>query len=198
MPSTLARLFNVESQNRRSEQLRDAISQFGLESGMFKRIDVKRLGKSPLDPFQLQVAGHGPAVNLVDVGYGVSQALPVVVEIAESGKDSLILLQQPEVHLHPRAQAALGTFFAKMIASLGNSFMLIETHSDYLIDRVRREIASGTIRPDDVAILFFDKPKIETTINLIELDDVGNVVNPPDSYRQFFLEEQLEMLQRGQ
>jgi predicted ATPase len=133
-------------------------------------------------------------VNLSDIGYGVSQVLPVVVQSVLRKDATTLLIQQPEVHLHPRAQAALGTFFAQ-IAETERMFV-IETHSDYLVDRVRQEVAKGTIKSEDVQILFFDKPGLETTIHQLTLDENGNVENAPDEYRSFFMEESINLLTR--
>jgi predicted ATPase len=129
----------------------------------------------------------------MDVGYGVSQALPLIVQSVLGRENSLLLIQQPEVHLHPRGQAALGTFFAEL-ASAGGNTALIETHSDSLIDRVRYEVSKGTIKSEDVLILFFHKPKIETEVYPIEIDALGNIVGAPDCYREFFLKEELQLL----
>ena len=82
----------------------------------------------------------GPQRNLVDVGYGVSQALPVITELLDHDADppKLFLLQQPEIHLHPKAQAALGSLLCT-VAGIGRQ-LIVETHSDYLLDRVRMDI----------------------------------------------------------
>ncbi len=135
-------------------------------------------------------------MNLIDVGYGVSQALPLIVQSVLREKGRILLIQQPEVHLHPKAQAALGTFYAQL-AALGENAFVLETHSDYLVDRVRQEVARGTLKPEQVQILFFDRPKMETTVYALELDEVGNIVNAPEQYRQFFLEEELRLIGRG-
>lgn len=193
VPKLLARLLNEEEQSEPAKRVRGAIVKFGEESGLFRDVEVKKLGKGTDDPFQVQVAIGGPKVNLMDVGYGVSQALPVIVQSVLRRQRSLLLIQQPEVHLHPRAQAALGSFFAELAAA-GRDTILIETHSDYLIDRVRQEVAKGILDPSKVLILFFHKPKIETTVHPIYLDRLGNVEDAPDHYRDFFLQEELRML----
>jgi predicted ATPase len=126
----------------------------------------------------------------------VSQSLPVVVECILSHPNGVMFLQQPEVHLHPKAQAALGTLFVDLIAGSSRTFV-VETHSDYLVDRVRQEVAKGRISADDVLILFFDKPKLETTVYPIRLDENGNVLDPPPAYREFFLREELNLLNRA-
>src|SRR5262249_4368610 len=144
VPKVLARLLSAEPSSASARQLRSALQRFGKESGLFQDIGIKKLGKGPDDPFQVQVAAGGPKVNLMDVGYGVSQALPVIVQSVLRRQNSLLLIQQPEVHLHPRAQAALGTFFVEL-ATLGQDTLLVETHSDFLVDRVRQEVAKGLL-----------------------------------------------------
>jgi hypothetical protein len=92
---------------------------------LFDEIAVKQLGDMEGGPFQLQVRkagkhGASPRRNLIDVGYGVSQALPVLVELFRSNASQMLLFQQPEVHLHPSAQAALGTSEIPSFATLIN------------------------------------------------------------------------------
>lgn len=196
IPKLLARLLNESPLSANAIRVKEALVQFGAESGLFKQIDVKKLGKGQDDPFQVQVSVGGPRVNLVDVGYGVSQALPVIVQNAIRQDNSLLLIQQPEVHLHPRAQAALGTFFANLV-SHGKNTLVIETHSDFLVDRVRQEVAKGTLKPEQVQILFFHKEKMVNAVYPIDVDAQGNIVNAPEHYRNFFLDEEVKILQQG-
>jgi predicted ATPase len=91
---------------------------------------------------QLQVKIAGSGINLVDVGYGVSQVLPIIVDAIREPPRSTFLLQQPEVHLHPRAQAELGSFLGALAKQQQKRF-IIETHSDYMIDRIRMDIRDG-------------------------------------------------------
>jgi len=74
--------------------------------------------------------------------------------------------------------------------------VVIETHSDYLVDRVRQEVATETIDPSRVLILFFHKPELETKVFPITLDKLGNVENAPPEYREFFLTEELDLFNR--
>ena len=115
--------------------LKKRLESFGQESGLFDEIGVRRLGNTEGGPFQLQIRkfgtkSKGPKRNLIDVGYGVSQTLPVVAELFRSDSPSIFLFQQPEVHLHPSAQAALGSLFGKTAES--GRQLIIETHSDYI------------------------------------------------------------------
>jgi energy-coupling factor transporter ATP-binding protein EcfA2 len=196
IPTLLARIFQGEDLARRQRMV-EALSEFGAESSLFKRIAVRSLGKRPSDPFQILVSLAGPAANMLDVGYGVSQSLPVIVQsvLAQRSHQPQLLFQQPEVHLHPRGQAALGSFFARLVSKHKMEFV-VETHSDHLVDRVRQEVARGTISRNSVLILFFEKNEIETTIHRIKLDKNGNILDAPKSFRQFFLEEETNLLTR--
>jgi len=196
VPVLLARLWQEEDGTAKAA-LVEELNNFGTSSSLYKRISVRRLGRRPTDPFQILVKMAGPPANIPDVGYGVSQALPVVVQSVLADKNGLLLLQQPEVHLHPRAQAALGSFFARLVAS-ERKHLVIETHSDYLLDRVRLEVAQGTLSAEDVQILFFEKQGIETTVHQIGLDKHGNVDGAPSSYRRFFLQEEDNLFARTQ
>src|SRR5262249_27011022 len=117
VPMLLARL-SRSSTNDDWTRLSESLSSFGESSGLFDDIEVIRKGKKESDPFQIGVKTGGPTVNLMDVGYGVSQVLPILVDTLQSpNRTRVFLLQQPEVHLHPRAQAELGTFFARQASA---------------------------------------------------------------------------------
>jgi hypothetical protein len=173
-------------------KLKVGLEEFGSRSGLFEQIQVIRKGKKESDPFQIGVRSGGPAFNLVDVGYGVSQALPILVDIIQRPSSEIFLLQQPEVHLHPRAQAELGSFLARRAGK--KKRFVIETHSDHLVDRVRMEVRRGTLRPQDVSLLYFERQKHGAMIHNLELDKEGGISNPPAGYRQFFLNEERALL----
>lgn len=196
VPLLLARLLQQEPTTLESRRVQRALTEFGAESGLFRKIDAVRKGTLPTDPIRLRVAVSGVPHSLSDVGYGVSQALPIVVESSRGYKRRILLIQQPEVHVHPRAQAAMGSFFCRLAAT-GDQVLLVETHSDHLVDRVRQEVAAGNIPARDVVVLFFDKPRHETTIYPIALDDDGNVQDAPPSYREFFLQEAINLFHRS-
>ena len=176
------------------EALRAALERFGREAGLFDEIAVKPLGKRGSEPFQMHVRqfgsrAKGPLRNLIDVGYGVSQVLPVITELFRGDGTPLFLLQQPEVHLHPSAQAALGSLFCQVANQYRQ--LVIESHSDHLIDRIRMDVRDGTTKlsPDDVSILFFERGDLDVRIRSLRLDAEGNVLGAPASYRRFFMEE---------
>jgi energy-coupling factor transporter ATP-binding protein EcfA2 len=193
VPLILSRLLAAK-QKGATAQL-ESLMRYGRASGLFEKIDVKRLGKQPSDPFQVRIKMKGPDANLVDVGYGVSQALPIVVEAIMAPDEEMLLIQQPEVHLHPRAQAALGTFFAELVASSKKQFV-IETHSDYLVDRVRLSVTEGIIAAKDVQLIYLERAGLDINVHQIDLDENGNLVNAPAGYRKFFLQEEIKLMTR--
>lgn len=174
--------------------VRAMLKEFGNSSGLMEDLSVRRMGDKESDPFQLRVKIAGPAFNLADVGYGVSQVLPIVVDALRQPRGTTFLLQQPEVHLHPRAQAALATLLCKTASEQSVNF-LVETHSDYFIDRLRLSVRKGgPISASDVIILYFQREGACVRIHEIRLDEHGNVLAPPPGYRQFFLDEQRQLL----
>ena len=175
------------------DALHDDLVAFGKTSGLFTDIALKRHGRQMSDPFQLQVkVRSGSRANVMDVGYGVSQSLPILVDVSKE-KGTTFLMQQPEVHLHPRAQAELSELLVNSFKRNGNRF-LIETHSDYVIDRIRILTRRGVLDPDDVSILYFAPKGSEVEIHDISLDDDGNLQNVPLGYREFFIRESDRLL----
>ncbi len=188
------------TQPERWKSLKDELIRFGQQSGMFHDIDIQTFGLSG-GPFQLKFEVRGQNSNLVDVGYGVSQILPILVQTLDppiarpsrSIERHFLLMQQPEVHLHPRAQAALSSLLATSAHENRRSF-LIETHSDYMIDRARIEIRKGTIRPEDVSLIYLEPKGRTVKVHNISFDGTGDMISIPDSYREFFMKETVRLM----
>ena len=194
VPTYLAGVY-FQKNNKMWITLKEELERFGKASGLFDEISINPLGKRNSGPFQVQVRKFdgrlkGPPRNLIDVGYGVSQVLPVINELLrQEVAPPMFLLQQPEVHLHPSAQAALGSLFCRVAGP--ERQLVIETHSDYLLDRVRMDIRDGRseLKPDDVSILFFERSEMDVNIHSLRLDEEGNVLDAPLGYSKFFMEE---------
>ena len=140
-------------------------------------------------------------VDLSQVGFGVSQILPVLVSGLKGPDRALLLLEQPEIHLHPRLQGELAEFLL-CVAQAGRT-VVVETHSDHLINRLRRCIAedqSGKLA-DMVSILFVhpgtqDNPS--SYVEELEIDNMGNIVNWPPDFLSEAANESLAILRAGQ
>ena len=188
VPSYLASLYRSNPDGW--QKLKNSIEEFGRDSEMFDEVSVKPFGETGGDPFQIQIRFvKGSPRNFIDVGYGVSQVLPILTELFLENGAKTFLLQQPEVHLHPSAQAAIGSLFCNIAAN--GKQLVVETHSDYIIDRVRMEVRDKTtdLKPEDVSILYFERDERGVKIHSIRIDEMGNVLNAPQSYRRFFMEE---------
>lgn len=193
-------LASIHFENRTKwDALKNALETFGEAAGLFDEISIRPLGKRGSEPFHVQVRKSGkrvkgPLRNLIDVGYGVSQVLPVVTELLRADAPPMFLLQQPEVHLHPSAQAALGSLFCRLAG--WERQLVVETHSDHLLDRVRMDVrdGEGSLKPEDVSILFFERGDLDARIHSLRLDEQGNVLDAPPGYRQFFMDEQRRSL----
>ncbi len=133
-------------------------------------------------------------MKLPNVGYVVSHSLTLIVEILSS-KSHTFSIQQPEVHLHPKAQAAFGSFLFNATLKDKNSF-LIETHSDFTINRFRYCLSKKTDTKIDSQVLFFERKKDANSIVGIEIEKNGSFKNGvPNSYREFFIDEELKLLE---
>ena len=197
VPMFLMRL--EAAQNAEWKALETQLVEFGKSSGLFQNIKItKKLRRSLSDPFRLQFKVRGPTSNIIDVGYGVSQILPILVQILNPSisqsprrmpkNSTFSLLQQPEVHLHPRAQAEFSSLLVKL-ANKGTQSFVVETHSDYMIDRARIEIRKGTICPEDVSLIYFEPKGNIVRVHNIHFDKMGNMDGEPSYYRKFFLKE---------
>lgn len=191
IPSYLARLSRQNSDEWRA--MKAKLETFGKAAGLFDEISIDSLGAGAGDPFQVRIRKFGKELkgrdrNLIDVGYGVSQALPMLTELFRPDAPPVFLLQQPEVHLHPMAQAALGSLFCTIAPERQ---LIVETHSDYIMDRARMDVRDGKtdLKPDDVSILFFERGELDARIHSIRMDKNGNILDAPPGYRQFFTDE---------
>ena len=188
------RLMNIsKADNKAWQQLKHRLVKFGQASGLFTDIDIRRLGKSTSDPFQLQIKVKGPKVNMIDVGYGVNQLLPILVRIFNESVRTTFLMQQPEVHLHPRGQAELSSLLVDLVKQRKHKF-IVETHSDHMVDRARIEIMKKRILPEDVSLIYLEPVGNSVKVHNIAFDEQANLIGAPGSYREFFLKESDKLL----
>ena len=193
IPMRIRRMENTE--DGQWEHLKRQLFQFGKDSGLFETIEVRKHGKSKSDPFQIQVKVRGPKSNIMDVGYGINQILPILIKILSDRYSNFFLMQQPEVHLHPKGQAELASLFTRFtrLAGKRRSF-IIETHSDYMLDRARIEIRKGTIKSGDVSLIYMEPKGSHVKVHNIGFDKLGNLTGVPRSYGDFFSKETDKLL----
>ena len=117
----------------------------------------------------------------INVGFGLTQVFPIIVAALSAHEGSIILIENPEVHLHPAGQALMGQFLAE-IALVGVQ-IIVETHSDHILNGIRRSVRANKIEADKVAIHFF-RPRTagETQVISPQLDHNGNIDTWPDGF----------------
>lgn len=144
-------------------------------------------------------------LDITDVGFGISQILPVITQGFLSNKNSLTIIEQPEIHLHPKMQADLADLFIDIVKTEKidvkekyelKTYLLIETHSEYLLRRLRRRISEGVISSKDVIIYVIDPQEGEQGANIKELSiaEKGDFEWPKDFYGGELLNDTTEFL----
>lgn len=123
----------------------------------------------------------GSEVLLTDVGFGVSQVLPVITLLYYVPEGATVILEQPELHLHPLAQAEL-TDAIVQAALHRNIQVIVESHSEHLLLRLQRRIAEEEISAEDVKLYFCDAGTGQSVATPLELDLYGNILNWPDRF----------------
>jgi predicted ATPase len=173
----------------RSAKLSVALSEWLEYIGVAASLQLRDMG----------AMGHAPTVtlesverDLTHVGTGVSQVLPIVLMCLLAGGDSTVVVEQPEVHLHPAVQARLADFF--LVMALSGRQVIVETHSEYIVNRLRYRVAAaaGDSLLPVVQIHFAEKKDGASTFRPLVLDRYGGIVDWPDG---FFDDSQIEIEQ---
>ncbi|WP_424965937.1 AAA family ATPase [Dinoroseobacter sp. S375] len=183
--------FRLKSLSDKKAASLDAIKAFGKASGLFDDIRVQPLrGGKQGSAFSILYKKYNTEFYSNELGYGLGQIIPIVTDTVSSNGDRTFLIQQPEVHLHPKAQAAFGSLLPK-ISERGVTFV-IETHSDFIIDRFRMERAINKSN-HKAQILFFYKPEgaDRPIFETITISQDGLTEEMPEEYREFFVKEAL-------
>jgi hypothetical protein len=143
-----------------------------------------RVGRLP----RSKKGGARDLVSIADVGFGVSQTLPVIVALRAANPGQLIYIEQPEIHLHPRAQVAMG----RLLVNAANRGVRVvaETHSSLLLLAVQALVAEGKIDPSHVGLNWFIRSEKDgtTKIKTAELDEAGRFGDWPEDFDEVALE----------
>ena len=142
-------------------------------------LSVRSLGGSAR--YELLIEQSNEAVNVKDVGVGVSQVIPVVVAAVFAKPGHIVIIEEPESHLHPLAQGVLAELLAQVSKERKVQF-IIETHSEHLFRRMQTLIAKEQVRPDDTAMYFVERHGKDAQLRALELDEYGRVKNWPEGF----------------
>ena len=131
--------------------------------------------------FRLKKYKDGPEVRLTDIGLGVFQILPTLALCYYVPEGSILILEQPEAHLHPKSQADLADVFIDVVKNR-NIQIILETHSEHLLRRLQRRIAEEQIPATDTALYFCQVNHGISEIERLDMDEYGNITNWPQDF----------------
>jgi predicted ATPase len=168
--------------NTRLMPFQKMVAHWLRELGLIHSFTVKEI-KEGTNRWQALVVTRegGSEVQLTDVGFGVSQVLPVVTLLLYVPEGSTVILEQPEIHLHPLAQANLADVII-YAARRRRVQVILESHSEHLLLRLQRRIAEETLPAEDVALYFSDAPAGASQLTRLDLDLFGNISNWPPNF----------------
>lgn len=155
----------------------DYLRSRGLDSwmqrfGFTERIGTREIGEGVFS-ITLTPAGTSHEINYADMGFGLSQLLPLIVESLVSYEKDLFITQQPEIHLNPKLQADLADLFVYRAGQGGVT--IAETHSEHLLIRLRTLVAKGDIDADDVALYYVEREADESSVRRVSIEDNGHI-----------------------
>ncbi|MDE0467868.1 MAG: AAA family ATPase [Candidatus Poribacteria bacterium] len=178
---------------RRPELVKDT-NEWLNRLNMDYELEVKPVGTDTGDLFEVRLIDtrrkEGVSVALTDVGFGISQLLPFIVQSLVS-EERIISIEQPEVHVHPKLQADLGDLLAEAIKEPRQNRFIIETHSEHLILRLQRLIRNKLLEPEDVSVIYVSRGPEGAKALRLHLDEDGDFIDEwPNG---FFLERLREL-----
>jgi predicted ATPase len=179
-----------------------------LDLGVEARAIRRSSADAILTEFQVQLRerGVGLAINLSDVGVGAAQILPIIIQMVVGLPGTAVVGEQPELHLHPRAQARLGDLF--IAAKQRGVNCIIETHSEHLLLRLQKQIARTTageipsgergqmLLPNQLAVYFVNRKDGVSTTTQIEVGPYGDLLSTPEGFEDFFSDDMIETAER--
>jgi AAA ATPase domain/Protein of unknown function (DUF3696) len=137
-------------------------------------------------------------INVANMGQGISQLLPIGAHVLGAGYDDCVIVEQPEIHLHPALQAALGDLFVDKVVGGNAHQIIIETHSEHLLLRIRRRVAEGRIPASDVVVLYVDRQAGQSKVTQIDIDPKGELSHWPEGFFEEDFEEAYHLSRAAQ
>ncbi len=168
-------LLKGEHQN----EIVDGVSRWLKRMKVAQKLEVRQQGRS--SRYELVIHRDGAVCNLRDVGIGVSQVLPVLVVAYFAPPGSTVILEEPEIHLHPLAQSILAELFVEVSRKRGVQF-IVETHSEHLFRRMQTLVAKQQVSQDSVAMYFVERKGNAAQLRELALDEYGRVGDWPKDF----------------
>lgn len=178
-------IYRWEDRSERMQELQRWLRHFGFS----EKLEAIGQGEYAFS-LRLRRNKNAEPTALIDLGFGTSQILPLIVQGLISPRDRMIVAEQPEIHLNPALQAKLADLFVSF-ANDKHLSVFIETHSEHLLLRLRRLVAEDQIRSDDIAIYYVDRVRGRSRVRRVEMDDMGHIEAWPDDFFEEGLHESI-------
>ena len=185
-------ILTLDFYRREKEKIIDEISKWFEKCGICEKISINSIGERH---FEIGLSNKGKDIsdNIADSGYGCSQILPILVAGNYIKQNRLFLVEEPEIHLHPKAQAELGTFFYEL--SKKGIQSIVETHSEHLLLRLQAHVADPKcdLSPEDICVYYVYSEDGDKKCVRLELDTDGRF---KDEWPQGFFPERFEEIKK--
>ena len=167
---------------RRRMSFQEIIAHWLYELGLIYDFRVEEIAQGTnLYRAMVEMSSSGVATPLTDVGFGVSQVLPVLVLLYYVPEGSTVLMEQPEIHLHPAVQSALADVMLN-VADVRNVQIVVESHSEHLMRRLQRRVAEERASSEDVKLYFVSSNRGRARLADLLLNEWGEIENWPDNF----------------
>lgn len=193
--NTIAAILSAKKQDKklkfpntyRYKEFEVIVSESLKKMGLIEEYKIEKIGDRQEYEVKVRIKGADRFVGLPDVGFGVSQVLPVIVQLFYAPDNSVIFIEQPEIHLHPGAQALLADVIIDSIHMIDNGKkrrvqIIIETHSEHLLRRFQRRISEEEITDSDMKAYFAKNDQKSSELENLEVDNYGSILNWPDGF----------------
>lgn len=173
---------------QQKKSLETILAQTMQDMGLIVEFKIEKISEERHDyDVKVRTKGSETFACIPDVGYGISQVLPVLVQIIYAPKDSIIIIEQPELHLHPSAQSALADALILAIKARENGVgrniqLIIETHSEHLLRRLQLRIAENELSPELFKAYFANNDFTPAKLESLEVNSYGEVCNWPNNF----------------
>jgi hypothetical protein len=161
------------------------------ELQLLSNIRINRLPGGRLDVI-VKTQGRGVTASLADVGFGVSQFLPIIIADLQLGPRTTLAVSQPEIHLHPSVQAATTNYFVDQAIRHDKRYIL-ETHSEYIVNRLRLLVVEERIKPEDISVVYLERGTSGVELRQIEFTKDGRILGAPEEYFATYLADVMDI-----
>jgi predicted ATPase len=174
--------------NKKAYPFQEVVAGWLKRLGLLESFKATRIAKNRKEyEVRVRTPNSPKEVDLPDVGFGISQVLPVVVESFYVAPHSTVIIEQPELHLHPKVQTELADLFIEAIHSRENGTdravqFIIESHSEHFLQRLQRRIAEEELAPEDVAIYFCEADAQGSKLRELRVNLLGEIDGWPENF----------------